>query len=129
MHVYIHWHKNSMCIEHTFMQVADIVCFSTSAEALYHILNETDLITWGRRQMVECVETAHADYLLSHLEPQGTSRMESLGECHPCYLPGPLQGEDRYVYVYVYMLCMNNYDINFFVLWSRAIIIIEVLCV
>ena len=41
--------------------------------------------------MVDCVETAHADYLLSHLEPQGTSRMESLGEYNPYmhsqYLP------------------------------------------
>lgn len=76
---------------HHMLQVADLVCFSKTSEALFHILKEADLITWGRKQIVECVETTHADYLITHLEPQGSSRLESLGECCPYYLPGPLQ--------------------------------------
>ena len=34
-------------------KVADLICYSTSAEGLLHVLKEADLITWGKWQRIE----------------------------------------------------------------------------
>ena len=46
---------------------SDLLCYSTCEASILSLLQESGVITWGRRQLIEGLESDHADHLIETL--------------------------------------------------------------